>query len=1025
MSNNGAAGPEAQSAMKIGQMRVLNKSNPGKKISMTVRKFTVILWVAFLLAAGTFRAQAGPGFLVLTRNEGDPAEPVDDILSRKRLKFASDVPQRFFLYRPIPGAISAVLDPGVNSNAIEDDDIKEAVDSAVSEWNDQDTELELLPSLYSEDGAIPGITYLEAGPHDIALDARNLITFRDANNDLADGILFTPVYWYFESDYHIELTQDPTDQISVGIDPIGGTFVSIPFPSTDPQFNDLAFLLKAQLGDTIPAGQLIETDLLYDLSLTYNLYPQDQNQLPNLNLRPQDVLGTLDIGALATKGIGRGIGLAESHIFDSTLGPFYILPGDVNQLFLASPYKIRNLSLDDKSGVVKLYDGDKKGSIAGNLILGPALNQENSAAFLSNSVSDSAGLPDQPVMVGQPLPHGEPINLDTVISINSRFGQMEKNIGPIKLTASDMTGPVQQFYVGNVLITPPSALLYLPVSAAASRSNYEIPDLDPGHWYELAMPRDPVVNYINPIVNLFGVFQRGSPNTFPIEWFGGASVNAPLVGDGSIKETTDTDTLIGNGYVQFNPEFVPVVFTDPQTGAQIPGIAPTGDFAVQAANANVIVRDDIFTLGSFSVSKLTTDVNAPSLTKTQFFDSRSRGIGGNFGDVFVYDEVNDHAVIVHPIFDSLGSTLGLITQDFQILAAPDAEEAGFFGPINKPQAVRVSWTYQNVAAPRTDGAGVVISDSVQSFGFAHQYKPGNSNFILTPSLQIRGQVQKDAVELTGANIPNAIYWDDIPANPIIRGGVFTSGSSLVTTPDSVILSNLNAALRTKLFDYVPQGVIDGDVTSARDVQRGVIIKFNPRVVAPGQSVTFSTLVSYENLMIEMNDLERQALARVESPFNPRYDGDPYGDDVQVAYPLTVNNNKIFPVTIFTNTDLIGFPSLGINDRDLDGVADEVDNCPFAFNPLQEDEDLDGRGDVCENDFDSDGIPDIFDNCPEIPNPLQEDLDGDGVGDACDDDRDGDGIPDDVDNCPTFPNPDQADSDGDGVGDACDGDADFD
>ena len=35
------------------------------------------------------------------------------------------------------------------------------------------------------------------------------------------------------------------------------------------------------------------------------------------------------------------------------------------------------------------------------------------------------------------------------------------------------------------------------------------------------------------------------------------------------------------------------------------------------------------------------------------------------------------------------------------------------------------------------------------------------------------------------------------------------------------------------------------------------------------------------------------------------------------------------------------------DADLDGVVDELDNCPFDPNPLQEDADGDGTGDVCD------------------------------------------------------------------------------
>src|SRR5512138_1915683 len=59
------------------------------------------------------------------------------------------------------------------------------------------------------------------------------------------------------------------------------------------------------------------------------------------------------------------------------------------------------------------------------------------------------------------------------------------------------------------------------------------------------------------------------------------------------------------------------------------------------------------------------------------------------------------------------------------------------------------------------------------------------------------------------------------------------------------------------------------------------------------------------------------------------------------------------------------------DRDHDGVADEIDNCPDAANPLQENEDGDRFGDAC-------------DPCPPIadPDPIV-DPDGDGVSGACD------------------------------------------
>ena len=51
---------------------------------------------------------------------------------------------------------------------------------------------------------------------------------------------------------------------------------------------------------------------------------------------------------------------------------------------------------------------------------------------------------------------------------------------------------------------------------------------------------------------------------------------------------------------------------------------------------------------------------------------------------------------------------------------------------------------------------------------------------------------------------------------------------------------------------------------------------------------------------------------------------------------------------------------------------------------------------CDHDIDVDGVLDNIDNCPLNYNPLQEDVDNNGVGDVCDD-SDLDGVFDDVDN----------------------------
>ncbi len=102
------------------------------------------------------------------------------------------------------------------------------------------------------------------------------------------------------------------------------------------------------------------------------------------------------------------------------------------------------------------------------------------------------------------------------------------------------------------------------------------------------------------------------------------------------------------------------------------------------------------------------------------------------------------------------------------------------------------------------------------------------------------------------------------------------------------------------------------------------------------------------------------------------------------------------------------------DSDGDGIPDASDKCPNVFDPIrpmdngvQGDADNDGIGDACDpcpldanttsctpvdpNDRDHDGRANDIDNCPDVFNPDQTDTDGDGKGDACD-------------ACPDQPNP---------------------
>jgi hypothetical protein len=286
-----------------------------------------------------------------------------------------------------------------------------------------------------------------------------------------------------------------------------------------------------------------------------------------------------------------------------------------------------------------------------------------------------------------------------------------------------------------------------------------------------------------------------------------------------------------------------------------------------------------------------------------------------------------------------------------------------------------------------------------------------------------------------------LEWDETHPIPEVGGAACTrfggagqpAGQQCATlNVDRMTLYECNESIGITVYDPRRAGVGNVTVFGVSDsdailVSTGVVSAKHPRksfsipevAGSPGLfrgNVVVGTLFDNSSLLFTNpgNDTNMTFYY-----LDPECDGDGDGSAGENSFANLDNDN----VNAGDNCPFLYNPLQEDGDGDL--VGNLCDNCPGVSNASQIDSDGDGVGDGCDfDDIDLDGVVNSLDNCPDVYNADQTPAGGSSTnGAACDSngDRDADGVPDKLDNCVRTANPTQTDSDGDLIGNACDGD----
>ncbi|MEQ8818872.1 MAG: thrombospondin type 3 repeat-containing protein [Sumerlaeia bacterium] len=948
--------------------------------------------------------------------EGDPSTASDDFIVFRPVSWSEeDMPVQVYVFAPFGAVpdVNSILDPTLNLNDIDDQDILSGMERALARWNDVDlAEFEFSENVLTSDQAPEIFVTLDGNiiPVRIAqeakLDGANLVTFRDPNVALGDGVVYDTLQSYFIQDFDPE-EESLLFQQDIAILDAPDTIILDFTPDTE-LIADAVFQSRPY-----KAGELIDVDIIFNsLEDNFQQYPEDIEDLVFVNpgTDESDLLGELDIEAFFTQAAGRIAGLALSHIYSSTMSGNIAFTGS----FAVNPYEMRTLDFDDRATLGKLYPSSEYAGSAG--FAGQVLGSDfiNVAGLAYNQ----APISDYIVYFGVPLESGSFENQDTISGRNARFDFLqEEDIERVQLIAHTVSGGGLATPVGGGETFGANSPIRDEVSIGNDGS-YSLQGFPPADNYYIFVDErefvfDPQSAANAPVI------------TGPQEFFGGVEEPSTFrLGDGIEEIDDNLPEVVRNRFGLVAMELD--TFVNDATGEE-------RDFS--AGNITAGLAEGLIYLGQYENEDPLTNITVVRLVRDSdgsVFDFDARDFGfSNLGDVTVLDDDRNVIEASYEITDRLGRRIGVLVQRIELDAYPafsGIEDRGFlltYEFLNTTEETYSFGVAQHYLATVSQLFRTIDDQGVEAKG---------TNTLLIPTVYADGEViqEETAYGAEGEDaIPSRINWFDSPFAPTLEFMVFGSASTSLnlTQPDRLMVvrdDRIRDRRVATLWNYEPGGspfTDTIDATTAARIGRGIIYRFDPEPVSPNSSRVITLGGTYTNEPAG-GDPAALALRGVENGIPQTSPAQLSADNASDGFPLSLAEGQLLqPVNIILNvatrTDLFQ------DDFDFDGIKNDEDNCPYTANDDQLDTNGDGIGDVCQGDIDSDGVPDSVDNCPFIQNFEQSDQDGDGIGDVCDDDDDGDGIDDITDNCPSAVNPDQTDTDGDGVGDVCENDFDGD